>query len=156
MEADLIWKRTSWHIAKDISLAGCSLGPKFEQFQTGVSKLLLKRFKSTDEFENFLVDMLREFNENVSKKAHSFLTNLYEIRGKACRTHTCYHFTANATSTQRGEGTNFRLKGRGELKKELKNSDLVRAVERIILLSETRDSDSINIQCRLITTRQIY
>jgi len=76
-------------------------------------------------------------------KSINFLTNLKRNHFRAACFHTKLHFTASQKATTRGKNSNNRLKGNGDLKKELKNADLVRTNNRVVHISEEQDPESL-------------
>lgn len=79
--------------------------------------------------------MEEKFDEARQKYGHcaatlKFIDSLYEKKEKLCRAFTQDLFSFNATTTQRGEGYNDRLKGHTSLKAKLSDASLPELIDR--------------------------
>jgi hypothetical protein len=80
----------------------------------------------------------------------NFLQSMQQNREKVCLTFTKNLFTCGQVSSQRGEGTNNRMKGGGVLKKELANADLTACLDRSKIITETQDAESFKVIKELV------
>ena len=87
-------------------------------------------------FETMLVQ-----NYPNASDALKLITGLYANRKKVCCTFTKHFFTCGHTSTGRGEGTNSSIKGRGDLKREMRGYGLFELVEHVIAIFNRRQSE---------------
>ena len=83
---------------------------------------IYKKFSSVEALENHFKGCHERFGH--APAARKFMTSLYRDQRLVCKTHTSWFFTAGCSSTQRGEGTNSRIKGGGMKKGELRNFSL--------------------------------
>ena len=85
--------------------------------------------------------------------SNSCKANLYIARKRVCCFFTQNIFTCGHVSTQKGEGTNSRIKGNGALKKELNKSNLDRCVARTMDVNQ--ESESLSIIKGLIMNKKV-
>ena len=112
----------------DLIFPSCAgLGLLDDEFKKAMFASIYEDFKSAE--------TLREhFNRCKLKFGHSgaamkFMAKLETDQNLGCLTHTISIFTAGCKSTQRGEGTNSRLKGGGKKKQEMRRYNLFHLLE---------------------------
>jgi len=79
-----------------------------------------------------------------------FLNGLFEERSKICRFYTKEIFTCGHNATVRCESSNSRIKGGGELKRELRDADLIGCTEQIVGCFERQEQESLKMLRELI------
>ena len=132
--------------------AGMS-GELKKSFVADYSRLIYDKFDSEDAFEEAYKALVGKVNDAGHSGAKKFLEGLYEERKKVCFFWTNSIFTCGYCSTQRGEGTNSKLKGGGALKKMLRDSSLVVSVERILALCDRQDAEVAAMLAQHITNK---
>ena len=105
------------------------LGLLHNKFRQAVMTVLYNQHFETDrELVDFIENIYNECKSVNHERSCTFLSNLKRNRANVAAFHTQQYFTAQQRATTRGEGSNSRLKGKGELKEELLHSDLVRSI----------------------------
>eukprot|EP00985_Skeletonema_marinoi_P008555 scaffold3908_cov200-Skeletonema_marinoi.AAC.3 len=97
-----------------------------------------------DEFYNSIIDILNEPHQDTlttllseakemytTIAATKLLQKIDDLKEQLCYAYTCKFFTAAHTSSQRVEGINASLKGRGKLKKRFSGATYAEMVSRI-------------------------
>ncbi len=129
------------------------LGGIRNAFIAEYNKLIYHDFNTEDEFIKCYHALLNKFEADSVHHAGAmkFLTGLYEARSKVCFFYTKSIFTCGHTATTRAEGTNSRIKARGDLKKELQKADLYRAVTLVLSIFDNQEIAALNLLVKLIT-----
>ena len=85
-----------------------------------------------------------------SPKALEFIERLEKDQRKVCRTYTAKVFSAGAIATQRGEGSNARLKNKGRKKTELKKFNLFQFAQHVESLVELQEQRTLIVIRKLV------
>jgi hypothetical protein len=113
-----------------------------KEFDSKFRDLIYRNYRTSEAFDEAYLS----FESKVLQKypnaadASRLLKSLYHARKKVCCTFTKHYFTCGHTSTGRGEGTNSSIKGRGDLKREMKGYGLFELVEHVIAIFERRQA----------------
>ncbi|RHY64560.1 hypothetical protein DYB30_012978 [Aphanomyces astaci] len=84
-------------------------------------------------------------------RAALFVKKLTADRLLVCKTHTTRVFSCGASSTQRGEATNSRLKGNGTKKMELRRYSLYKLLKWYLTTIGMQDEASLQQLVQYIT-----
>lgn len=136
------------HFHNGIFPAKAGLGHKAHDFETAAFDAIYRDFGSADALTAHLLRSLEEFGKEDA--ARKFIKSLIKEQSRVCRTHTTYIFSASCKASQRGEGTNSRIKGGGSKKKELREYNLLQLLQWYIHQVELQEEKSLIIIIKLI------
>ena len=109
------------------------------------------RIATVDELIAHLKDMTEKYASIV---AGSFMNSLSESAPKLCHAYTSQYFTSGHTSTQRAESQNSRIKGRGDLKKDLRKCDLDSLISHLEHGFKGQELITFNLLIKCVTKNQ--
>ena len=109
---------------------------------------IYKDFGSTDVLADHFTMCLTKYGQ--ANVAYKFIQALMRDQEMVCRTHTRYFFSASCKSSQRGEGTNSRIKGGGSKKQELREFNLLQFLQWHLNQVELQEEKSLIIITSLI------
>jgi hypothetical protein len=119
-----------------------------EQFVRDMNDLIFKDMLTPDELHSQFSRCLEVYAS--SAKAVEFTKKLEQDQTKVCRTHTSQFFSAGAVATQRGEGSNSRLKNQGRKKAELRKFNLFQFAQHAESLIELQEQRTLQIIQKLV------
>ena len=117
----LSWRNSSLLYKAGNIMSNCDAGKLSKEFLEDVSALIYHDMSVKELDKKFVAK--KKYAE--SPKCLGFLSRMEGHREKACAALAKRLFTFGAVSTQRGEGANSEVKGKGSLKAMLAGADLV-------------------------------
>lgn len=136
------------HYHNKVFGAKSGLGYLADEFETDMFDAIYKDFGSTEKLELHLATCSGKYS--LTKGATNFIQSLVVDQFRVCHTHTKFCFSASCKSSQRGEGTNSRMKGGGSKKKELREYNLLQLLQWYLNQVELQEEQSLNIIVKLI------
>ena len=128
--------------------AKSGLGHLADEFEKDMFDAIYKDFVSIEELDMHLKRSSRKYS--FSQSAAKFVQSIVQDQFRVCHTHTKWFFSASCKSSQRGEGTNSRMKGGGSKKKELREYNLLQLLQWYLNQVELQEEQSLNIIVKLI------
>jgi hypothetical protein len=126
--------------AKVIGLGGTNRGI----FLTKFNHLVFTDFDSEEKFNDYYQSLKTTIESQYSSECHAMklIKSLYDNKEKVCVYYTKNIYTCGQTATSRGEGTNSRIKFRGDYKKQLAKFDLLSCVKHVLTIFEKQEHTS--------------
>jgi len=119
-----------------------------DDFMKAMFDAIYKDFGTTSAFSDHISACLSKFGH--ADEACKFMKQLVKDQDLVCRTYTTYYFSASCKATQRGEGTNSRIKGGGSKKKELREFNFLQFLQWYLDQVELQEEKSLIIIVKLI------
>ena len=136
------------HYHTKVFAAKSGLGHRADEFEKDMFSAIYSDFGSSKELELHLATCSGKYCR--TKAADKFVQSLIEDQYRVCHTHTKWFFSASCKSSQRGEGTNSRIKGGGTKKKELREYNLLQLLQWYLNQVELQEEQSLNMIVKLI------
>jgi len=143
----------SKHYHSLINKASAGQGHNADNFSKAMFKAIYHDFKSADTLEEHFKTCMVEFGSVAA--ARTFITGLKKNQKLVCRTHTIWTFSAGCKSTQRGEGSNSRLKI-GSKKREMCSFNMYQLLEWYLAEVELQEESSIGSIIKYIGEKRLW
>ena len=137
------------HYHNSVFTAQAGLGHLAHEFQKCMFSAIYDDFRSPDSLDDHLILCQEKFGHRPA--AAKFMSQLATDKEKVCRTHTVWIFSAGCKSTQRGEGTNSRMKGGGSKKAELRKYNLFQLATWYLDQVEKQEEETLAAIVKLIS-----
>ena len=107
-----------------------------DDLKTAFDSLIYNDFVTPEKFDIAFESVGKSIDDNYPNAAgaRKYLASLYKLRAKVCFTFTKDVFSCGQRASSRAESINSSIKGRGQLKKEMKSFGLFELVEYILQL----------------------
>lgn len=135
------------HYHNMIFPAAAGLGNKSSIFKKDMFAAIYTNFKSIDALDAHFVMCFKNYGSVPA--ARKFMASLQKDQQLVCRTHTILVFSAGCKATQRGEGSNSRLK-MGSKKVELRKFNLFQLLQWYLSQVELQEEQSLNVVIQLL------
>lgn len=140
------------HFQADIFSCRSGLGVLADDFIRDMNSAIFGNFFSTTALQDHLDQALSKYGHVMG--ARKFIAGITEKKEMVCYTHTSRFFTAGASTTQRGEGSNQRIKqGR---KKDIRHYNLLQFFDHYAGIVERQEEESLQMILSLIQSTRMW